>query len=450
MGDLRLNEPALQFNSTTTLSHRRWIAQWVVVFLLACAAASAYLTRHCLAVANTSIQSQIGCNNEQFGYLYGAFSLGYLIFQVPGGWIGQKLGTRLALPIFAILWSIMTLFTALATTLPLLIAVRFLFGLAQAGLVPNQARILLDWIPDSSRGTASSVLMVGMSVGAVASLSLTSTLMAYFDWRSIFLAYSGIGVLWAIIFFVLFRATPAEVRWLRSPSTADPKCTSTITQAEVENDKLRLGTLLLHGSIWGLAGMALFKAAGYNLLVTFLPALLQYAYAVPQDQTGSLTAWSMVAMVVGSMLGGAVVDAAQLRTSNKFYSRSGVGGITLGLAAAFTLAAGFASTATGVAALLAMASLFSGMAGASPWVATMDIGGTSTGVVMGLMNSTSALAGIAISPLVGRFVDEIKETNGNWSLVIYLHAAFYLVAALCWLPVNPEKTINSVGDDRAV
>ena len=450
MGDLRPNEPTLQVASTTTLSRRRWFAQWMVVFLLACAAASAYLTRHCLAVANTSIQSQIGCNNEQFGYLYGAFSLGYLIFQVPGGWVGQKLGTRFALPIFAVLWSIMTIFTALAMTLPVLIGIRFLFGLAQAGLVPNQARILLDWIPDSSRGTASSVLMVGMSVGAVASLSLTSILMGYFDWRSIFLAYSVIGMLWAFTFFVLFRATPAEVSWLCSPSPVNPESSSTITEAVVASDKLRLKTLLFHGSIWGLASMALFKAAGYNLLVTFLPALLQYAYAVPQDQTGGLTAWSMVAMVIGSMLGGAVVDFVQLRTSNKFYSRSGVGGLTLGLAAIFTLAAGFASTATGVAALLAIASLFSGMAGASPWVATMDIGGTSTGIVMGLMNSTSALAGIAISPLVGRIVDEIKETNGNWSLVIWLHAAFYLVAALCWLSVNPERTINSVGDGRAV
>jgi sugar phosphate permease len=49
-----------------------------VLGLLALAASSAYLTRHCLAVANTTMQEELHFNNEQFGYLYGAFSLGYL------------------------------------------------------------------------------------------------------------------------------------------------------------------------------------------------------------------------------------------------------------------------------------------------------------------------------------------------------------------------------------
>ena len=60
--------------------------------------ASAYLTRHGLAVANTTIQEELGFNNQDFGWLYGAFSLGYLLFQVPGGWFGQKFGTRPTLP----------------------------------------------------------------------------------------------------------------------------------------------------------------------------------------------------------------------------------------------------------------------------------------------------------------------------------------------------------------
>src|SRR5690242_10599753 len=88
------------------------IARWGVLLLLAVAAACAYLTRHALAVANTTIQAELGIDNEQFGYLYGAFSLGYMLFQIPGGAVGQRLGIRSALPMFAILWSLMTFATA--------------------------------------------------------------------------------------------------------------------------------------------------------------------------------------------------------------------------------------------------------------------------------------------------------------------------------------------------
>lgn len=440
MADPQPPDSAIIGGDTDRFAHRRRGAQWGVLFLLACAAASAYLTRHCLAVANTTIQAEIGFNNEQFGYLYGAFSLGYLLCQIPGGWLGQKLGTRLALPICGVLWSLMTLVTAWVTTLPMLIAARFLFGVAQAGLVPNQAKVLQDWIPSPQRGTASAVLVVAMSVGGVASFSLTSWLIEHLSWRTIFVAYSGVGMVWAMVFYTLFRATPAEVSWLR-PTIDESAPIATTSPPEAPRAPSAI-TLLTSWNLWGLSGQALFKAAGYNILVTYLPAVLEYAYHVPRDQTGGLASWSLMGVIIGSMLGGWVIDLVQLRTGRKIFSRSGVGCVSLIVTALLMTVAGFANDATILAVLLAISSLFSGMAGAAAWVATIDIGGKNTAVVMGTMNSASALAGILISPLVGRLVDFIKATDGNWSLVIWLHAAFYGIAALSWLCVDPDKALE--------
>lgn len=429
----------VEHNIDHLANRQRW-AQWGVLLLLACAAACAYLTRHCLAVANTTIQAEIGFNNEQFGYLYGAFSLGYLLCQIPGGWMGQKLGTRLALPVSGVLWSLMTLVTAWVTTLPLLIAARFLFGVALAGLVPNQAKVLQDWIPPRQRGTSSAVLVVAMSVGGVASFSLTSWLIDHLSWRTIFVIYAGVGLAWALAFYTLFRETPADVSWLQhtigeAASTPMPSSTGVTRTPSVTS-------LLTNQNLWGLSGQALFKAAGYNILVTFLPAILEYAYHVPRDQTGGLASWSLLGVIAGSMVGGWIIDLVQQCTGRKFYSRSGVGCVTLILTTLFMTAAGFANNATDLTILLTVSSLFSGMAGAAPWVATIDIGGKNTAVVMGAMNSASALAGILISPLVGKLVDFIKATDGDWSLVIWLHAAFYAIAALSWLCVDPDKTFN--------
>ena len=121
-------------------SRRLLVARTGIVLLLGSAAAIAYLTRHCLAVANTTMQQEIGLTNEQFGYLYGAFSLGYLIFQIPGGWLGQRLGVRITLPLMATCWAVMTCVTALVTSLPMLVASRLFFVWHRPGWSPTRRR----------------------------------------------------------------------------------------------------------------------------------------------------------------------------------------------------------------------------------------------------------------------------------------------------------------------
>ncbi len=419
----------------------RW-ARWIVLLWLAGAAGCAYLTRHALAVANTTIQQELGCNNEEFGYLFGAFSLGYLLFQMPGGWLGQRIGTRMALPLSAALWSVMTLATAFAMNLGALIGIRFLFGAAQAVLVPNQAKVLQDWVPAPMRGTASSILMVAMSVGAVASLALTSWLMESIPWRTIFVLYSVLGLVWGGGFAWWFRATPQAMPWLRGATDRETTTTPQPTELSPAAPRIRFLSLVGSVSLWGLAAMALFKAAGYNLLVTFLPAMLQYAYQLTPEQTGPLTSWALVTFIGGSLLSGVLIDFVLRRTGSRFWSRSGVGACSLGLAAGCMVLAGFTTTATSLVAVLSVASFFSGIAGAPAWAATLDLGGRNTALVMGWMNTASATAGIAFSPAVGKLVDAIQAGWGDWNLLIWLHAGFYLLAAAGWLVVFPDRPLS--------
>lgn len=454
MGERRPGEglSAIAEPGSGLIPARLLVAQVGVLLLLAAASASAYLTRHGLAVANTTIQDEIGINNQQFGYLYGAFSLGYLICQIPGGWLGQKLGARVTLPLLSGLWSMMTLATALVTTLSALIAARFLFGLAQAGLVPNQAMAIKDWIPSSRRGIASSVMTISMAVGGVASMALTSWLMQFYHWRSVFIAYTYVGIAWATLFLIVFRPSPAHVRWLREPSAAEDEeeeDTDTVSAEDFpppagDEEDASLTFLRIAGSlsVWALISQGFFRAAGYNLLITFLPAIFEYAYQVPRSQTGHLASWALAALVVGSMFGGAIIDFVQHKTGSKYCSRSGVACVALTVTATLTFAAGCSGTATGLAALLAAAGLFSSLASPAAWASTMDLGGKDTAVVMGTMNTFSAMAGIAVSPLVGRMVDWTHETGGNFSYVIWLHAGFYILGAASWLLVRPDQPLN--------
>ncbi|GIS60000.1 MAG: hypothetical protein CM1200mP2_22250 [Planctomycetaceae bacterium] len=57
----------------------------VVLVMVSLASSSAYLTRHCPAVANTTIQAELNLDSEDMGYVFSLFALGYMIFQIPGG-----------------------------------------------------------------------------------------------------------------------------------------------------------------------------------------------------------------------------------------------------------------------------------------------------------------------------------------------------------------------------
>lgn len=438
--------PTLISPTAAVLARRLQGARYGVLLVLAITVASAYLSRHCLAVANTTMQKELGFNNEQFGYLYSAFSLGYLICQVPGGWLGQRLGTRITVPLLSLLWSCLTLVTSVAWTFPTLISARFGFGLAQAGLIPNQAQVLKDWFPSESRGSASAVIVTAMSVGSMGSLWLTSWLLEFCHWRTLLLSYSLFGIAWSALFYLVFRSSPADVSWLQVPAVAD----DVTAPAEPVTSGLTTADIVLNMSFWALFVQMLFKAAGYNFIVTFLPAYFEFAYEISKEDAGRLTSWSLLAVIFGTLAAGRCIDGLQRLTGSKRISRCGVGFTSLVLTAALMWAASWTADATQMALMIALSALAMAFSNPCAWAATMDMGGKNTAVVMGFLNMGGAVAGILISPLVGRLIDYIKATQGNWHLVIYVHAIFYLTAAVCWLLVNPERTLNPRENHHAV
>ncbi len=460
-----------------------WV-RYGVLLLVMFAAGSAYLTRHCLAVANTTIQEQLHLDNTQMGVVLGAYALGYLLLLVPVGWLGSRVGTRGALATLSVLWSACTIWTSSATSLVSLTLSRFAFGSAQAGLVPISAQIIKDWFPVHRRGLISALIAASMSIGGAVTMELTAWLLQWYDWRSVFRAYSLVGILWALAFYLFFRTYPKQHPWVNQAegnviqgklpeASGFPKQTpqaegrSTTygdfpdgawrqSDANAASEPLPAArssarstarpNVLAGITLLGICLQSFFRAAGYNLFVSFFPAFLEYAYQVDRTDAGRFTKWPLIGVIVGGMLGWLVVDALMRWTGNKWVSRSGVAITTLLITALLTTASCWTHSASSLVAVIAVAALFSGMAAPSAWAATIDVGGRNTAVVVGIMNMAGGLSGVLVTPLLGRMIDWIIQTDGNWNLVIYLHAAFYLLAALVWLFVFPEHRFQ-IGEE---
>src|SRR5712691_9826495 len=87
-----------------------------------------YYDRQCIVRAQESIQKSLAIDDEQMGLVFGAFWLAYALFEIPGGWMGDRIGARFTLTRIVLAWSLFTVLSGSAAGFLSLLAFRFLFG----------------------------------------------------------------------------------------------------------------------------------------------------------------------------------------------------------------------------------------------------------------------------------------------------------------------------------
>src|SRR5689334_7184632 len=117
----------------------------VVAFLVALAAVT-YLDRVAISILAPDIMRDLSLSRIEMGYAFSAFTFAYAIFEIPTAWWADRIGSRRVLTRIVTWWSAFTMLTAAAFSYPALLAVRFLFGVGEAGAWPNAARVFSRWI----------------------------------------------------------------------------------------------------------------------------------------------------------------------------------------------------------------------------------------------------------------------------------------------------------------
>jgi MFS family permease len=427
---------------------RPTIARHLVLALLALAMTSAYITRVCLAPLTTTIQADLHLTNTQMGLAGSAFFFGYLWLQVPGGWLGNRYGSRIMLPIFAVVWSLCSLWTGAVGGFVGLILARTAMGLAQAGLIPVSAKATLDWSPFSDRGKNSSVIGASMSLGGVITTALTTMLLTWLTWRQIYFAYTAIGVAWAAVFYSWYRDRPemhravnaAELARIRERPIAAEASDEPAEPAPKSRNVDIVVAMLTSSSMWMMCLTAFFRAFGAAFFLTFFPAYLEKARGFDVKQSGFLATLPLIATVLGALVGGVIIDRLMRATRSLRLSRSGVAAVSLGLC---TLCIFFATTMTDplpAVYVIAFGAFLSAISGPSSWAATMDIAGEHTSVVFGVANVAGNI-GAMISPIVvGALMDFIVKRQGDWNWVLYLFVGIYFFSAFFWALLNPNRS----------
>src|SRR5258707_13353573 len=124
-------------------------ATQVVLGLLCVMYLITYVDRVNVATAGPAIRRELSLSNTQLGLVFSAFAYPYLLFQVFGGWVGDRFGPRLTLFLCGLVWSAATILTRLADGVAALLLCRVLLGEGAAATFPCATRAMQGWTPDS-------------------------------------------------------------------------------------------------------------------------------------------------------------------------------------------------------------------------------------------------------------------------------------------------------------
>jgi MFS transporter, ACS family, glucarate transporter len=392
-----------------------------VLVLLTIIAALTYLDRVSISAAAVPIMREFGLSSVRMGYVFSVFALAYALFELPTGWLADRVGARVTLSRIVVCWSAFTLFTGLAWNFGTLMITRFLFGAAEAGAFPTAARALSEWFPVSSRGRVTGILWSGARIGGCMAPPISTLLIVLVGWRWMFAVLGVVGGLAGVAFWRLYR------------DRADPT-----TVSEDNQPRGVWKRILMNGSVWALFLMYFASSYGFWFFLTWLPTYLIREHTVSERAAGF---YAVLPLAMGSLtclIGGALADWLIPRTGSIRWSRTivGCGGFLL-TACGF----GAATMVHGTAAAMICLTFAAGaldLAVPVAWAACVDVGGRYSGTVSAFMNTAASISAF-LSPIVAGW---LYDVFGSFKVMFASAAVVYTVGALVWLRIDPLDSID--------
>jgi hypothetical protein len=145
----------------------------------------------------------------------------------------------------------------------------------------------------------------------------------------------------------------------------------------------------------------------------------------------------LLALVAGSLIGGAASDYVLRATGSRWLARSGVAGVSMIVCSAFIGLAFFIRDPTWAAVVISIGMFGSAVGGPCAYSITIDMGGRHVATLFGAMNMIGNLGAMTFIRVVPMF----QQWTGSWDAVLLLFNAICIAAAVCWLMLNPTGTV---------
>jgi sugar phosphate permease len=394
-----------------------------------------YMDRVNIASTVPLIQKELGLSMVTMGWILSSFRWGYALFQIPGGWLGDRIGPRRALALIVTWWSLFTSATALAWSATSLAAFRFLFGVGEAGAFPIATRSLSRWMLPAERGFAQGVTHAGSRLGAALTPSLVVMIMLAYGWRVPYFVFGAIGLVWAVIWFWYYRDTPAEHA---SVNAAERNLieTSLGGARSARTHSVPWRRILGSSTLWKLSAMYFCYAYCISVYLDWFPKYLNEHRGFNLQQMGFYASLPLLAGTGGDLLGGWLSDHWAQGSAGLKKARRGVAVAGFLLAAAAILPATFTGDPVASVWYTCVAVFGLEITVGCSWAIPLDIGGDYAGSVSSVMNSCGNIGG-AISPALLAYL----VRSYGWNVPFVVASVLCVAAALLFSGIDATRKI---------
>jgi MFS family permease len=387
-----------------------------------------YVDRVNISTAAPLIGAELGLSNTQLGLMFSAFAYPYALFQLIGGYFGDKFGARLTLAVSGLIVCIATAATGAVGGLISLFVTRLSLGIGEGAAFPTATRAMAVWTPERNWGFAQGITHSFARLGNALTPPLIALLVELISWRGSFVALALLSLAGVLAWSWYFRDVPATPPL--TPEEFASLSARSRTSADAPVPWLKLFRRMLPVT-------AVDFCYGWTLwlFLSWIPSFFYQNYHQDLSKSAFYSAGVFLAGVVGDTLGGVASDHILRRTGDRVAARRNV--IATGMIGGFVLMIPVMLVDdVNLAALsLAGAFFFVELVVAPIWAVPMDIAPRYSGSASGMMNFGFGVAGI-ISPFVfGYLIDR----TGSWTLPFAGSIGLLLLGAGLSFWMHPDR-----------
>ena len=416
----------------------RWLVSMTVLAVYIC-----MIDRIAISIAIIPMAEENGWSPTVQGAVMSAFFLGYVTLQIPAGYLSDRFGGKWVLGLGVLFWSLFTLLTPASAALgiSILLACRFLMGVAEAVTWPSIYSLYSRWVHPDRRASAVGLMNSGISGGSVIALICTPWLISVWSWQGAFYLYGLLGILWFAIWAPIARSRPAvETDWDASEAAlANPKSLQDENQAETLSQpvypRLTVRGMLRSRAVWAIAIAHICINWSLYLVLSWFPTFVNRELGADLQLAGFLALAPTLVSLIMAPTAGRLFDRLVARGADRLKIRRwmqsiaflGITGAMLGI----TLTDSLVVSVTVITLSNALTAFSIGGFATNH----LDIAPNQSGLLMGVTNTLAAVSS-SLSVFVSGW---IQTATGGWDAVFQTAAGVSLLGAVIYVRMSGVK-----------
>jgi MFS family permease len=204
-------DPARTSSFTSSIFEQRWVRILPATFIMY---TIAFVDRTNVSLALPQMSSDLHMDAAQAGAASGIFFIGYLVLQIPCGYLASRWSPKWLVSILLAAWGLCAAATGLVHTWREFMAMRFLLGVAEAGVWPAALVLVSRWFLPNERARANAYWMLCLPVAAIASSPISGWILERWNWRVLLISEGLLPIVWLLFWISLIDDYPGRARWI--------------------------------------------------------------------------------------------------------------------------------------------------------------------------------------------------------------------------------------------